>query len=104
MPQTTLSNLASVPILYSSLVHRFIHGHFNCRSSNVIYLIRCPHCPDAWYIDETMNAVHIRMNGHRNSIQHPANNGVVPVGDLLSRPGRSQIDMIVSILVGAFSN
>ena len=50
-----------------------------------------------------MNAVHIRMNGHRDSIQHPVANGLLP-GEHFSRPGHDHTDIIVSVLVGGFSD
>ena len=108
MPQPTrclTCNLLSPDTVFKrNGARHVIRDHFNCRSSNVIYIIRCPHCPDAWYIGETMIVVHIRMNWHRNSIQHPATNGVLPVGEHFSRRGHSHTDMIVSILVGDFND
>ena len=42
-----------------------IQGHNTCKTSNVVYQLRCSRCP-AEYIGLTTNALNIRMNGHRH--------------------------------------
>ena len=39
-----------------------------CKSSNVVYAVRCRKCEDNWYIGETGMRLHERMNQHRYSI------------------------------------
>ena len=42
-------------------------GKFNCKTKNVIYLISCKKC-GLQYVGQTTQALHCRLNGHRNSI------------------------------------
>ena len=76
-------------------------------AQRIVYLIRCRVC-DVWYIGETSQKLHLRMNGHRNSISTSKNlrSGVagLPVGDHFSKPGHSNDDMIVSVLKGNLVN
>ena len=76
-----------------------IRGNYDCKSSNVVYLIRCKHgCSSAWYIGETKTALTTRMNGHRSSIHHPKAH--LPVGLHFSKEGHSENDMMLSVLAG----
>eukprot|EP00061_Rhincodon_typus_P018843 g48189.t1 len=44
-------------------------GRYSCDLANVVYLIRCrQECPEAWYIGDTMQTLHQRMNGHRTTV------------------------------------
>ena len=47
--------------------------HFNknggsCRSENIIYTLRCKKC-NKFYIGESQNRLHQRLNGHRDSVK-----------------------------------
>ena len=48
-------------------------GSFNCKTKNVIYLITCKTC-NLQYVGQTTQALHCRLNGHRNSILHQNRN------------------------------
>ena len=39
-----------------------------CKSSNVIYGVRCRKCEEKWYVGETAMRLHERMNQHRYSV------------------------------------
>ena len=40
----------------------------SCKSSNLIYAVKCCRCADKWYVGETGMKLHERMNQHRHSI------------------------------------
>ena len=79
-----------------------ISGHYNCTSTNVVYLIRCKICSEQWYIGETKQPLHMRMNGHRSSIYQANPN--LPVGQHFSLPNHCINDMMVNVLVGNLPN
>ena len=64
-------SLDNDPIYTSySTGRRFIFnkkGNFNCKSSNLIYLISCKKC-GLQYVGQTRQALHCRLNGHRHSM------------------------------------
>lgn len=45
----------------------------SCKTSNCIYLLECQHCP-AFYVGETKNPLHIRINNHRHTCDSITNN------------------------------
>ena len=75
-----------------------VRGRFSCRSSGVVYLIRCNLCPVAWYIGETCNPLRTRLTGHRQTITHE--NISVPVGQHFNLPGHSLDNLNVLVLKG----
>ena len=52
-----------------------IRDHFDCKTSNIVYLIRCTNC-NAAYVGETGCPLRDRMNQHRSTIR---NNSDTPV-------------------------
>ena len=48
-------------------------GKFNCKTKNVIYLLSCKKC-GLQYVGQTTQALHCRLNGHRNSISKGTKN------------------------------
>ena len=53
----------------STTINNVKHNNFdggNCKSNNVVYLVQCSLCHKA-YVGKTVNPLHCRMNGHRNS-------------------------------------
>ena len=74
-----------------------IRGHFTCKSSGIIYLIRCKLCPLSWYVGETSTPLHIRINGHRKSIK---DNSPVPVAEHFNLAGHSLNDLTICVLKG----
>lgn len=46
-----------------------IKGNINCNTSNVIYQLKCKHCPKD-YIGKTITPLRIRMTNHRFDIFH----------------------------------
>ena len=83
-------------------VSHTIRGHFSCSSSNIVYLIRCSKCPNAWYVGETSQMLKRRMNGHRASLNNPVHE--MPVSIHFNLPHHSYNDMKVSILQGGLSD
>ena len=78
-------------------------GNFTCKSKDVIYLIRCKHgCDNAWYIGETSQPLHIRLNGHRHDTIR--SNYTKPVSEHFSSHGHSKDDMKINILQGPIHN
>eukprot|EP00061_Rhincodon_typus_P010434 g34720.t1 len=65
-----------------------VHGRCSCDSANVVYL-KCfrQGCPEAWYIDETMQTLSQRMNGHHTTIARQEFS--LPVGEHFSGEGHS---------------
>ena len=47
--------------------HKTLNGG-TCKSSNLIYGVKCKQCENSWYIGETGMRLHERMNQHRYSI------------------------------------
>ena len=47
-------------------------GNFDCKSKNIIYLITCAEC-GIQYVGLTVQALHIRLNGHRSSAKRNIN-------------------------------
>ena len=77
-------------------------GHsFNVRAtatgktSNVIYVIECKLC-NVQYVGETQNALHIRLNGHRNDIRHMKIDK--PVAAHFNKPSHSLTDLAIMVL------
>jgi len=78
----------------------YIKGHYSCSSTNVVYLIRCKKCIDAWYFGETCNALHIRLNGHRQTVTH--NNTSLPIGEHFNLPNHSFDDLTILVVKDNF--
>ena len=66
-----------------------------CKASNVIYIIECTLC-NMQYVGETQNALHIRLNGHRNDMKHKRVDK--PVAAHFNRPGHSLADLTIMVL------
>ena len=75
-----------------------IRDKYSCRSSGVVYLIRCSICPTAWYVGETCNPLRTRLTGHRQTITHE--NVSVPVGQHFNLQGHSIDNLSVLVLKG----
>ena len=64
----------SQKIFRSTVTHKTYNVIFanenmlDCSSTNIIYLITCTRC-GIQYVGETANALHFRMNAHRQSIK-----------------------------------
>ena len=54
----------------------------NCKSRIVIYLAQCNLCDDKWYIGRTVQPLHKRVNGHRQSFATVVNKGLNYVNSL----------------------
>ena len=91
------------------------NGTFTCKSANLIYLITCTHgCPNAWYIGETRQKLHERLNGHRETIRHAHKRKyqpellkdtelakpITPVGDHFSKLNHTHMDIRLTVMQG----
>ena len=54
----------------------------NCKSKNIIYLAQCNLCDDKWYVGRTVQPLHKRANGHRQSFATVVNKGLNYVNSL----------------------
>ncbi|XP_074867036.1 uncharacterized protein LOC142021763 [Carettochelys insculpta] len=52
----------------NQVIHR-ITGTVSCSSTNTIYVIMCPQCPDALYSGQTSNSLSQRVNGQKTDIK-----------------------------------
>ena len=77
-------------------------GHFNCNSSNLVYMIRCRKCADIMYIGETSQKLRKRVGQHRQSINNECVH--LPVGEHFNLAGHSSNDMTVRVLKGSLSD
>ena len=73
-----------------------INGSYNCKTSNVMYLIQCTKC-DMQYVGETGQCLHQRMNNHRADVTNKRLEGK-PVGQHFNKPQHSVEDMKVTII------
>ena len=72
-----------------------IKGSYNCKTSNMIYLIQCTKC-GMQYVGETGQCLHQRMNNHRADVTSKQLEGK-PVGRH-DKPQHSVEDMKVTII------
>ena len=80
----------------TSTGHSFnVRATATCKTSNVIYVIECKLC-NVQYVGETQNALHIRLNGHRNDIRHMKIDK--PVAAHFSKPSHSLTDLAIMVL------
>ena len=87
-------------VLSNNFFKYVIRGEFCCRSSNIVYLIKCSKCPDIWYFGESSNSLHTRLNGHRQTIVH--HNVSVPVGHHFNLPNHSIQDLNILVVKDGF--
>ena len=73
-----------------------IKGSYNCKTSNVIYLIQCTKC-GMQYVGETGQCLHQRMNNHRADVTNKRLEGK-PVGRHFNKPQHSVENMKVTII------
>ena len=71
-------------------------GHASCKSSNVISLVECKRCGH-WYLGETGQPLHHRINGHRSDITH-RRTGKSPVAAHFNNAAHSVRDMAVMVI------
>jgi hypothetical protein len=92
-----------------------VNGNFTCKSANLVYLIRCQRgCPEAWYVGETCQKLHERMNGHRRDTRQAykkkhqpdeltmeeRQKPPTPVGDHFSKLNHTHSDILLTVLQG----
>ncbi|OCT98517.1 hypothetical protein XELAEV_18010752mg [Xenopus laevis] len=79
----------------------YIHGHYTCSSSNVVYAITCTKCPTRGiYIGETGQSLRKRTNHHRFTINNKKLD--TPVGEHFNSPNHSLGDFQISVIKGNF--
>ena len=64
----TIHCVSEDSIIGASLRYIDIRYIITCRTRNLVYLIQCKKC-SLQYVEETENALHVRMNGHRSDIR-----------------------------------
>ena len=69
-----------------------VRHNFTCKTNNMVYMISCHRC-GVQYAGETVNALHIRMNGHRSDITTKKLDK--PVSAHFNQPDHSLKDMSV---------
>ena len=77
-------------------------GHFDCLSSDLVYLITCKKCSDTRYIGETSQQIRNRLTGHRQLIRDNLKD--FPIVKHFNRPNHDVNDIKVTILKGPIPN
>ena len=70
----------------------------NCRSSNVIYLLKCRKHPSAQYIGQTSRPLNARLRGHRASVRDPGSKSTWPLYRHFSDSHEDTNDILISPL------
>jgi len=79
-----------------------VRGTYTCRSSGLVYLIRCRRgCPNAWHIGEFKQTIRERLNGYRATVRQAS---TLPVSDHFNRPGHSDADIRLNVLQGGLQS
>ena len=81
-----------------------LHGHpltqhLNCRSKNIVYLLRCRQHPKAQYVGQTTRQLNQRLNSHRATCLNPGSKATWPLYRHFTSHTHAVEDMLISPLV-----
>ena len=81
-----------------------LRQHLNCKSSNVIYLLKCRRHPSARYIGQTSRQLNQRLRGHRASVRHPGSKSEWPLYRHFADGHHDTDDLLISPLESVRKN
>ena len=85
-----------------------LHGtpltqHLNCKSKNVVYLIKCRLHPKHMYVGQTSRQLNQRLASHRASFLNPGTKSTWPLYKHFSNTTHTKEDILISPLVSVLN-